>query len=258
MRGKRGSQSPLSAAVRITPARAGKTARRPRSRPQSADHPRACGENPGEKLLFHDFSGSPPRVRGKPVQSFGLLDDVGITPARAGKTPCASKSTPGPRDHPRACGENLPPSREPYRDSGSPPRVRGKPDLAAVDGLRVGITPARAGKTCGSSIANIGDWDHPRACGENCMDETRYASNYGSPPRVRGKPGVQLVAQAFPGITPARAGKTGQKCSTTTPWRDHPRACGENKIKSAPMQLAEGSPPRVRGKPDVAGLWRRI
>ena len=42
---------------------------------------------------------------------------------------------------------------------------------------------------------------------------------------------------------------------------DHPRACGENHIGTVAQGQAEGSPPRVRGKPagsEMCSAWPRI
>ena len=50
------------------------------------------------------------------------------------------------------------------------------------------------------------------------------------------------------GITPACAGKRGQrKCANCTS-RDHPRVCGEKYLLSRTSMCTKGSPPRVRGK----------
>ena len=49
------------------------------------------------------------------------------------------------------------------------------------------ITPARAGKT-GRTLYNLRiGMDHPRACGENYLEDNRVYLIKGSPPRVRGK-----------------------------------------------------------------------
>ena len=53
------------AAIRITPARAGKTFRVQNGRLSIQDHPRACGENGVEWQALALCVGSPPRVRGK-------------------------------------------------------------------------------------------------------------------------------------------------------------------------------------------------
>ena len=152
--------------------------------------------------------GSPPRVRGKLPPSVIARPAVRITPARAGKTPTRSKHTRMSADHPRACGENEHISRYPAFCGGSPPRVRGK-RTEIFDPLdRFRITPARAGKTCDGHAAFTGYRDHPRACGENVLREEEVLLNRGSPPRVRGKQGLEVVCARIRRITPARAGKT--------------------------------------------------
>ena len=55
-------------------------------------------------------------------------------------------------------------------------------------------------------------------------------------------------------ITPACAGKSDGPAEVVTEFKDHPRVCGEkHHIKEADL-YPEGSPPRVRGKADCAGL----
>ena len=78
-----------------------------------------------------------------------------------------------------------------------------KPILSATE-----ITPADAGKTKTPTLAVLLARDHPRGCGENSNGRRFSNSIAGSPPRMRGKPGVLLPAWAFVGITPADAGKT--------------------------------------------------
>ena len=69
-----------------------------------------------------------------------------------------------------------------------------------------------------------------------------------SPPRMRGKDGVNDSAQAVTGITPACAGKSYSLALFLGLHRDHPRVCGEkNGICRAKVPHL-GSPPRVRGK----------
>ena len=74
-------------ALRITPARAGKTMENPRTRSEYTDHPRACGENYTSRQVMLSKRGSPPRVRGKPDSLGASTVLCRITPARAGKTP---------------------------------------------------------------------------------------------------------------------------------------------------------------------------
>ena len=71
---------------RITPADAGKTYQRADRRDRKPDHPRGCGENEPVFPSGDPAPGSPPRMRGKPLETglFSVLS--GITPAYAGKT----------------------------------------------------------------------------------------------------------------------------------------------------------------------------
>ena len=238
----------------ITPARAGKTPFRQRCADGHEDHPRACGENTVGSILTGWNDGSPPRVRGKRVRERDLSRDERITPARAGKTMTVSATTLAAGDHPRACGENSRIGSRPTFHPGSPPRVRGKRIPWNAIHWRLGITPARAGKTARRFARFTAMPDHPRACGENLSDTVRGSSAAGSPPRVRGKHAAWYAALTADGITPARAGKTFSQTWSGLQNRDHPRACGENRGTSRHFNGDWGSPPRVRGKPCRTGL----
>ena len=133
-------------------------------------------------------------------------------------------------------------------EPGSPPRVRGKEGSYPSTVLRKGITPARAGKSCSRPSRPTRARDHPRACGEKKQQAAQQVAAQGSPPRVRGKGIHGIRIERPPGITPARAGKSGHRVGFLTAFGDHPRACGEkcNNEKAAPER--QGSPPRVRGK----------
>ena len=110
----------------ITPAGAGKTAKKRVRRRYTRDHPRGCGENFAEILSLEGGAGSPPRMRGKRwgVQN-GWLSDR-ITPADAGKTLLFFGGQYAVRDHPRGCGENQTHPQTRQSKTGSPPRMRGK------------------------------------------------------------------------------------------------------------------------------------
>ena len=90
------------------------------------------------------------------------------------------------------------------------------------------ITPADAGKTCRLPVAGITGWDHPRGCGENGLQISKFIGRLGSPPRMRGKHLDSVFRRCVCGITPADAGKT----PTFVP---------------AVVEVI-GSPPRMRGK----------
>ena len=57
------------------------------------------------------------------------------------------------------------------------------------------------------------------------------------------------------GITPAHAGKTTHGAMRSMTGRDHPRACGENRISFSVTTSCRGSPPRMRGK-RLQRVWR--
>ena len=65
-------------------------------------------------------------MRGKRTLSEINVLDVRITPAGAGKTYNAVPVILPLTDHPRRCGENIPPLSVHVTDLGSPPQVRGK------------------------------------------------------------------------------------------------------------------------------------
>ena len=106
VRGKRGGDDALAAAPGLIPARAGKTwPGASRSRPPRA-HPRACGENRGERFADRRCDGSSPRVRGKRGRGTRRVGRSGLIPARAGKTVGVLAVRGSAEAHPRACGEN--------------------------------------------------------------------------------------------------------------------------------------------------------
>ena len=127
-------------------------------------------------------------MRGKQPCELGGVGEGGITPADAGKTIKQDNGLICAQDHPRGCGENSFSIFPFFATLGSPPRMRGKPTLARLAGKRFGITPADAGKTWFGEDIPGGHEDHPRGCGENPHERLQEAVDYGSPPRMRGKP----------------------------------------------------------------------
>ena len=130
------------------------------------DHPRACGEKVILPFGQEDRKGSPPRVRGKADIVHRVHADLGITPARAGKSALLRSSLREFGDHPRACGEKVAFSTTQIQTMGSPPRVRGKVGHLPIGTTPSRITPARAGKSPATSGGRSARRDHPRACGE--------------------------------------------------------------------------------------------
>ena len=187
MRGKQLSCSQAAMEYGITPAHAGKTGLNTLPSLLLRDHPRACGENCLGITSRRVRQGSPPRMRGKHLETHCDCVAHGITPAHAGKTVphlCAGDAC---GDHPRACGENMFTWNFGMKGGGSPPRMRGKLGDIEVERVVDGITPAHAGKTVTKPQNSRSHRDHPRACGENEIKFTENEDGEGSPPRMRGK-----------------------------------------------------------------------
>ena len=86
--------------------------------------------------------------------------------------------------------------------------MRGKlPEELEIDDVKR-ITPADAGKTPCTKVTFPRSTDHPRGCGENVFCFQQKISDFGSPPRMRGKLGADETATTLQRITPADAGKT--------------------------------------------------
>ncbi len=167
-------------------------------------------------------------MRGKAIEQVRVLQDLGITPAYAGKSQYLTFGVPLLEDHPRLCGEKRVHPPEDFRQMGSPPPMRGKGEFVMPVISCKGITPAYAGKSCRRHVpaGNVGD--HPRLCGEKHFDV------------------VEVEIQFR--ITPAYAGK---RCIPLYPWnryKDNPRLCGEKSICRRSIFGYRGSPPPMRGK----------
>ena len=85
MRGKALMRDISTEGFRITPAYAGKSARRSFNAACARDHPRVCGEKREYERRNLSVLGSPPRMRGKVMMRILEKLDERITPAYAGK-----------------------------------------------------------------------------------------------------------------------------------------------------------------------------
>ena len=189
-------------------------------------------------------------MRGKQSNTKGDGTRLGITPADAGKTLVEAGVNLVKGDHPRGCGENRCGVRQISVCRGSPPRMRGKLKQKWKKETDTGITPADAGKTSGAGSSRQLSRDHPRGCGENIYAVRARREQTGSPPRMRGKHENLFANSHDSRITPADAGKTTMKIKRGDEQKDHPRGCGENRCIRKVSAKGEGSPPRMRGKPE--------
>ena len=151
------------------------------------------------------------------------------------------------------CGEKNGICRAKVPHLGSPPRMRGKGHCRRKKEIRLGITPACAGKSVKVNEPDCLPRDHPRVCGEKRLRAAPSHPITGLPPRVRGKAGHAVPHDAAHRITPAYAGKRLMLCHRLPPCGDHPRVCGEKMVSMIPHRRSRGSPPRVRGKGACTG-----
>ena len=167
-------------------------------------------------------------MRGKVCIPLWCSVTAGITPAYAGERdkPLVIVSTI--TDHPRVCGEKALSTFSSLKNSGSPPRMRGKVQNQEALSAGNGITPAYAGKRKSCVVQKINAWDHPRVCGEKMPCSPWGMILVGSPPRMRGK-----------GFCP---------CYQCGRYQDDPRVCGEKDGSIDNLRDGLGSPPRMRGK----------
>ena len=147
-------------------------------------------------------------MRGKDGRELPPAINHGITPAHAGKSCHVYRCSASCWDHPRVCGEKMPPSAPASSLCGSPPRMRGKAALYEGTGPPTRITPAHAGKSIWFPSCPVCRWDHPRACGEKPALQAGPGIPLGSPPRMRGKVKNRLPRAIRVRITPAHAGKS--------------------------------------------------
>ncbi len=248
-RGKRSSRRTSCPALRLIPARAGKTRSLRSGLCAWWAHPRAGGENDLIRVAGYLSVGSSPRGRGKQRRAGVGVIGLRLIPARAGKTLAAAVAAARKRAHPRAGGENLVLAVVELLAGGSSPRGRGKRTRSRKTLGRQRLIPARAGKTRSTPTDPWSCQAHPRAGGENDATDKFKNTLSGPSPRVRGKLQGHGPHEVLRRLIPARAGKTvacgtAPRCSPA-----HPRAGGENLSAWLQMVSGLGSSPRGRGKP---------
>ena len=145
-------------------------------------------------------------------------------------------------------GEKAFPTFWSLKNSGSPPRGRGKVSKGIKPSDERGITPAWAGKSMTAPGRSSRTGDHPRVGGEknNHIIDNQYGK--GSPPRGRGKAPTWSSPIYRTRITPAWAGKSFHPAGRWQTVRDHPRMGGEKFRTASVRATRSGSPPHGRGK----------
>ena len=85
--------------------------------------------------------------------------------------------------------------------------MRGKVERVYFAPQDLRITPAYAGKSIGFNLLRYIEPDHPRLCGEKCLNSKQRYNRLGSPPPMRGKAVKFVIYFVLYRITPAYAGK---------------------------------------------------
>ena len=132
---------------RITPARAGRAHPLKPYQALHRDHPRSRGKDSPSIENNIPTSGSPPLAREGLCRICILFYDIGITPARAGRTFVYRQPTLQNEDHPRLRGKDKTSFANVVKWLGSPPLAREGQPAPVLKFTLGGITPARAGRT---------------------------------------------------------------------------------------------------------------
>ena len=135
--------------VRIIPARAGFTSKRPPELWPIGDHPRSRGVYQWENVTLPPAVGSSPLARGLRQRKGGPPRRRGIIPARAGFTTIANIGDVRDEDHPRSRGVYNSRNDSGGGVLGSSPLARGLLNRFLLQCEGTGIIPARAGFTLG-------------------------------------------------------------------------------------------------------------
>ena len=131
---------------RITPAYAGRILNLYVMVTHSEDHPRIRGKNcccSGQKYWNW---GSPPHTREEYALGSSLSQNLGITPAYAGRIQTIVMPIQSPEDHPRIRGKNLVLLMFVKMKVGSPPHTREELVVSRPGHSDYWITPAYAGR----------------------------------------------------------------------------------------------------------------
>ena len=210
-------------------------------------HPRARGEQNAAAAPAAVVSGSSPRTRGTVGHRSVEAVAIRFIPAHAGNRrvwPPAPGSAPV---HPRARGEQMSFAGPAARFPGSSPRTRGTVPKALRQAWPPRFIPAHAGNSfLGCTVFRLGAV-HPRARGEQAVVVAICSTVGGSSPRTRGTGRARAGARPRARFIPAHAGNRRPIAPPPPPPPVHPRARGEQSLKSGKTSISSGSSPRTRG-----------
>jgi len=213
-----------------------------------ADHPHACGENDWQHLFLFSFHGPSPRMWGELRSLLIVVSGMRTIPTHVGRTYRGSGIARGQADHPHACGENRYKVTRGKRSIGPSPRMWGEPCLRRWATSDVRTIPTHVGRTECFSFYLYKLTDHPHACGENASESFFRSNSSGPSPRMWGELSGPAGARESVRTIPTHVGRTNNRLSRQRTTADHPHACGENHVPTAPQQDQGGPSPRMWGE----------
>ena len=111
-------------------------------------------------------------------------------------------------------------------------------------------------RSCKPQCGQLRHCEYLHACGEDALRALDAVLGDGTPPRVRRRR-IRIQPPRSRGRnTSARAEKTSRPSFIPPVLREHLRACGEDYGSTPTLGLREGTPPRVRRRPDGRGMQR--
>ena len=131
--------------------------------------------------------------------------------------------------------------------AGSSPRLRGTEQTIESIKRQIRFIPAPAGNSLIRRRRPVPGAVHPRACGEQPFIRVGVFTGPGSSPRLRGTVTIDEAAFHDQRFIPAPAGNSRVPRSRETTWSVHPRACGEQVLRTSSHWFHFGSSPRLRG-----------
>jgi len=192
----------------LIPARAGRTPAATHRRPRPSAHPRSRGADQLHHVLPHGGRGSSPLARGGRHDAGRVCAELGLIPARAGRTPPQPQRPHPPQAHPRSRGADSGGTSTGGAEPGSSPLARGGPGGHRRQGSDGRLIPARAGRTFTDENGWAQGAAHPRSRGAD-EDGSRDTSLVtGSSPLARGGRMPLNRRTHERGLIPARAGRT--------------------------------------------------
>ena len=249
VRGRRHFWCSFACVCGLIPAGAGQTASATAPTKTRWAHPRGCGADGSLNSGSDARWGSSPRVRGRQGRSPSPAATKRLIPAGAGQTSFLVLLCVRVRAHPRGCGADRLCDGT-YQDPlGSSPRVRGRRVFELRERREVGLIPAGAGQTGPITFASGNETAHPRGCGADSSHAFFTHVIGGSSPRVRGRRYYLAVRLGIRRLIPAGAGQTKNRHRKLRRAGAHPRGCGADTNEEIAKAEAEGSSPRVRGRP---------